>query len=227
MKEPDDQNNKVRFMLVDDHPISREGLGYLIKEDKHYTVAAEAGSAEEALSLLQSVIVDFVVVDISLRGINGIQLIRKIKSAHPSLYVLVVSMHDEALYAERALDAGADGYIMKEVASTKVLGAIKTVLSGSVYLSDAMRERILSEPRLKKDGKTVRRSEIEERLSDREFEIFALIGRGYGPSQIAEELSMSVKTVETHRNNLKMKFNLASAAELREYAIRWFKTNEA
>ncbi len=219
--------NDVRFIIVDDHPISREGFATLINQEQGFAVVAEAGSAEEALALLPTVSVDFIVVDISLRGINGIQLIRKIKSAYPSIYVLVVSMHDEALYAERALDAGANGYIMKEVASMKVLDAIKTVLSGNVYLSDSMRERILSEPSNKKDGKAVRRPEIEERLSDREFEIFELIGRGFGPSQIAQELSMSVKTVETHRNNLKMKFNLASAAELREYAIRWFKTNES
>ncbi len=222
-----EEKHKVRFMLIDDHPISREGLGYLIKEDESYTVAAEVGSAEEALALMQTVPVDFVVVDISLPGINGIQLIRKIRSAYPSLCILVVSMHDEALYAERSLDAGANGYIMKEVASTKVLGAIKTVLSGKVYLSDAMRERIMNEPSRVKDKKNVGRPEIVQRLSDREFEIFELIGRGFGPSKIAEELSMSVKTLETHRNNLKMKFNLASAAELREYAIRWFKTNES
>jgi len=214
-------------MLIDDHPISREGLGYLIKEEESYTVAAEVGSAEEALILLQTVTVDFVVVDISLPGINGIQLIRKMRSAYPSLSILVVSMHDEALYAERSLDAGANGYIMKEVASTKVLHAIKTVLSGKVYLSDTMRERILNEPSRVKDRKIAGRPEIVQRLSDREFEIFELIGRGFGPSKIAEELSMSVKTLETHRNNLKMKFNLASAAELREYAIRWFKTNES
>jgi DNA-binding NarL/FixJ family response regulator len=215
----------VRFMLVDDHPISREGLGYLIKEEEAYSVVAEAGSAEQALELLTTVSVDFIIVDISLKGINGIQLIRKIRSIYPLINILVVSMHDEALYAERALDAGADGYIMKEVASTKVLDAIKTILSGSIYLSEALRERVCERPMKTKAGGG-QKPDIAERLSDREFEVFELIGMGLGPSQIANQLNMSVKTVETHRNNLKMKFNLSNASELREYAIRWFKTHE-
>jgi DNA-binding NarL/FixJ family response regulator len=211
---------QVRFLLVDDHPISREGLVYLINDANEYTVIAEASNAEEALDIIEKKEVDFAVIDISLKGMSGLQLIRKLKNKYPELHILVVSMHDETLYAERALDTGADGYIMKEEASSEVLKAIRQILSGKIYLSDTMQKRMMM-GMMKKRRSAI--SSIVDKLSDREFEIFQLIARGMGPALIAKKLNVSVKTIETHRNNIKIKFNLSTAFELREFAINWFK----
>ncbi|MBN2532714.1 MAG: response regulator transcription factor [Spirochaetales bacterium] len=211
---------QVRFILVDDHPISREGLVYLINDANEYSVIAEASNAEEALEIVDKKEVDFAVIDISLKGMSGLQLIRKLKNKYPELYILVVSMHDETLYAERALDTGADGYIMKEEASNEVLKAIRQILSGKIYLSDVMQKRMMM-GMMKKRRSAI--SSIVDKLSDREFEIFQLIAKGMGPALIAKKLNVSVKTVETHRNNIKIKFNLSTAFELREFAINWFK----
>lgn len=211
---------QVKFLLVDDHPISREGLVYLINDANEYTVIAEASNAKEALDIIKKKEVDFAVIDISLKGMSGLQLIRKLKNTYPELHVLVVSMHDETLYAERALDTGADGYIMKEEASSEVLKAIRQILSGKIYLSDVMQKRMMMGMMKKR---RIAISSIVDKLSDREFEIFQLIARGMGPALIAKKLNVSVKTIETHRNNIKIKFNLSTAFELREFAINWFK----
>lgn len=211
---------QVRFLLVDDHPISREGLVYLINDANEFSVIAEASNAEEALEIMEKKEVDFAVIDISLKGMSGLQLIRKLKSKYTELYILVVSMHDETLYAERALETGADGYIMKEEASNEVLKAIRQILSGKIYLSDVMQKRMMM-GMMKKRRSAI--SSITDKLSDREFEIFQLIARGMGPALIAKKLNVSAKTIETHRNNIKIKFNLSTAFELREFAINWFK----
>jgi DNA-binding NarL/FixJ family response regulator len=211
---------KTRFLVIDDHPISREGLVYLINNERDFTVIAEASSAEEALSIIEEKEVDFALVDISLKGINGLQLIRKLKNGYPKIKILVVSMHDEALYGERAIDTGADGYIMKEETSNKVLKAIRHILAGNIYVSEAMEQRVMLGMMKKRQSPG---SSIVDKLSDREFEIFQLIAKGMGPALIAKKLNMSVKTVETHRNNIKIKFNLSTAYELREFAINWFQ----
>jgi len=218
------EKQTIKFILVDDHPISREGLVYLINEANEYSVVAEASSAEVALDIMEKEDIDFAVIDISLKGMSGLQLIRKLKNKYPGIYILVVSMHDETLYAERALDTGADGYIMKEEASNNILKAIKQILSGKIYLSDVMQKRMLS-GMMKKRRSDI--SSVVDKLSDREFEIFRLIARGMGPALIAKKLNVSVKTIETHRNNIKIKFNLSTAFELREFAINWFKNQPA
>ncbi|MBN2441241.1 MAG: response regulator transcription factor [Spirochaetales bacterium] len=210
---------EIKFILVDDHPISREGLVYLINDTEDFSIVAEASSAEEALEIMEQKEVDFAVVDISLKGISGLQLIRKLKNKYPKLYILVVSMHDETLYAKRALDTGAHGYIMKEEASNEVLNAIRQILAGKIYLSEAMKSRMM----IGISKKRYTTSSIVDKLSDREFEIFQLIARGMGPALIAKKLNVSVKTIETHRNNIKIKFDLSNAFELREFAINWFK----
>lgn len=214
---------ETRFLIIDDHPLFRAGLKQLINQEKGFTVIAEAGDAEEALDLINQQVPDFAIVDISLQGMNGLELIKVVNSKHPNLLILVVSMHDEALYAERALKAGARGYIMKQEASKKVLIAIHQLLDGKVYISEAMHDKMLM-------GMIKGKSELEnnpiDKLSDREFEVFLLIGKGLGPIQVAEELNLSVKTVETYRAHIKTKLMLENAAELRKHAIKWIQSQK-
>lgn len=214
---------ETRFLIIDDHPLFRAGLKQLIDQEKGFTVIAEAGDAEEALNLINQQVPDFAIVDISLKGMNGLELIKVLNSKYPNLLILVVSMHDEALYAERALKAGARGYIMKQEASKKVLTAIHQLLDGKVYISEAMHDKMLM-------GMIKGKSELEnnpiDKLSDREFEVFLLIGKGFGPIQIAEELNLSVKTVETYRAHIKTKLMLENAAELRKHAIKWIQSQK-
>jgi DNA-binding NarL/FixJ family response regulator len=214
---------ETRFLIIDDHPLFRAGLKQLINQEKGFTVIAEAGDAEEALDLVSQEVPDFAIVDISLKGMNGLELIKIMNSKYPNLLILVVSMHDEALYAERALKAGARGYIMKQEASKKVLTAIHQLLDGKVYISEAMHDKMLM-------GMIKGKSELEnnpiDKLSDREFEVFLLIGKGLGPIQIAEELNLSVKTVETYRAHIKTKLMLENAAELRKHAIKWIQSQK-
>jgi DNA-binding NarL/FixJ family response regulator len=213
----------ITFLIIDDHPLFRAGLKQLINQEKGFNVIAEAGDAEEALDIIAQKVPDFAIVDISLRGMNGLELIKILNSKYSQLIILVVSMHDEALYAERALKAGARGYIMKQEASKKVLTAIHQLLDGKVYISEAMHDKILM-------GMIKGKSELEnnpiDKLSDREFEVFLLIGKGLGPIQIAEELNLSVKTVETYRAHIKTKLMLENASELRKHAIKWIQSQK-
>jgi DNA-binding NarL/FixJ family response regulator len=213
----------ITFLIIDDHPLFRAGLKQLINQEKGFNVIAEAGDAEEALDKIAQNVPDFAIVDISLKGMNGLELIKVLNSKYPQLVILVVSMHDEALYAERALKAGARGYIMKQEASKKVLTAIHQLLDGKVYISEAMHDKMLM-------GMIKGKSELEnnpiDKLSDREFEVFLLIGKGLGPIQIAEELNLSVKTVETYRAHIKTKLMLENAAELRKHAIKWIQSQK-
>jgi DNA-binding NarL/FixJ family response regulator len=213
----------ITFLIIDDHPLFRAGLKQLINQEKGFNVIAEAGDAEEALDIITQKVPDFAIVDISLKGMNGLELIKILNSKYSQLIILVVSMHDEALYAERALKAGARGYIMKQEASKKVLTAIHQLLDGKVYISEAMHDKMLM-------GMIKGKSELEnnpiDKLSDREFEVFLLIGKGLGPIQIAEELNLSVKTVETYRAHIKTKLMLENAAELRKHAIKWIQSQK-
>ncbi len=211
----------VRFIIVDDHPISREGFATIINQEKGFSVVAEAGSAEEALEICREKQLDFAIVDISLEGMDGIQLIKQLKKDRPDLKVLVVSMYDEMIYAERALEAGARGYLMKKEASKKVIEAIHAVLEDRVFVSESMQQRFIGEISKKKSRKGTGSS--IDKLSDREFEIFMLIGKGDGPVQIAEKLGLSVKTVQTYRGNMKLKLMLKTTAELRKFSIQWIK----
>jgi DNA-binding NarL/FixJ family response regulator len=210
--------NKTAILIVDDHPIIRQGLTELINQEIDLTVCGEAEEAHRAMQAIKSLKPDIVIVDISLKQTSGMELIKDIKAQYPNLAVLALSMHDESLYAERALRAGAKGYIMKAEATEKVVTAIRKVMSGQIYVSDRMaakmvRKLVSSEP-------DVGASAIE-RLSDRELEVFHLIGQGYGTRQIAERLHLSIKTIETYRAHIKEKLNLADAAELLQYAIQW------
>ena len=205
-------------MLVDDHPIVRQGLGQLINEEPDLSVCAEAEDFGQALSSLDACNPDVAIVDISLKDRSGIELIKEIRAKKPDLPILVLSMHDESLHAERVLRAGAKGYIMKQEATEQVMNAIRKVLKGEVYLSDKMASRMVN--RLVAGPQNVGGSPIE-RLSDREFEVFQMIGQGVGPSEIAEKLGLSVKTVETHRERIKEKLNLATGSELIRYAMQY------
>jgi len=210
------QRNKI--FIVDDHPIVRKGLAQLINQEPDMVICGEAENAQGALELLKRIKPDLAIVDISLQGIDGIELIKKIKDRDVSFPMLVVSMHDEALFAERALKAGAKGYIMKQEAIEKMMEAIRKVINGEVYVSERVSATIV-----KKfiDGKAESGRSPVEVLSNRELEVFQLIGQGFGTRQIAQELNVSIKTVESYRANIKEKLNLRNASELMRHAVHY------
>jgi DNA-binding NarL/FixJ family response regulator len=218
VKRRDSAEPRARILIVDDHPVVRNGLRMLIDDEPDLIVCGEAGDADEAIRVLDAKKPDLVIVDLSLKGSSGLELIKRIKSRTTTSKMLVSSMFDESLYAERVLNAGALGYVSKQEAMEKVVEAIRCVLSGRVYLSAAMSDRMLH--RLARDQKAPERSPVET-LSDRELEVFELIGRGRTTAEIANQLHLSVKTVETHREKVKAKLGLKSAAELYQYAVRW------
>jgi len=207
-----------RLLIVDDHPMMRSGLTQLIDNEGDLKVHAEADNAGQALTAVDKQKFDLALVDISLPDKNGLELIKDIRSLRPELPILVVSMHDEIIYAERALRAGARGYIMKQEGGEKFLQAIRQVLAGKVFVSEKMSARILENfSGLPAASST---SPVQQ-LSDREFEVFQLIGQGVGTGEIAARLRLSVKTVETHRKNIKKKLKLDTATDLLRYAVRW------
>lgn len=209
---------KYRILIVDDHPIVRQGLTEMINHQRDLAVCGAAEDAHRGLDLLQTTRPDLVIVDISLKGSNGLELLKNIRVRYPKTRVLVLSMHDEALYAVRALRAGAAGYIMKQEATHQVLAAIQRVLLGEIYLSERMEKRMMHQL---VGGRSARTGSPIEDLSDRELEVFGLIGQGHGTRQIAEELHLSVKTIESHRAHIKEKLNLKNATELVQHAIQW------
>src|SRR5271168_3780382 len=209
---------KKRIMVVDDHPIVRQGLALLINREPDLVVCGEAEEAMGALHVLASARPDVLIVDISLNGPDGLDLLKSIRTTHPTLPVLILSMHDESIYAERALRAGANGYIMKQEATEKVLVAVRRILSGEIYVSDRIANKMLKH--YITGAGTLRNSSIAD-LSDRELEVFRLIGEGHGTRQIAEELHISVKTVESYQAHIKEKLSLRSARELVQRAIQW------
>ena len=215
---------KKRVMVVDDHPIVRQGLALLINRESDLVVCGEAEEAMGALHVLASARPDVLIVDISLNGPDGIDLLKNIRNTHPTLPVLILSMHDEMIYAERALRAGANGYIMKQEATDKVLIAVRRILNGEVYVSERISNQILKQY-ITGSG-TVRNSSIGD-LSDRELEVFRLIGEGHGTRQIAEELHVSVKTVESYQAHIKEKLSLRSARELMQRAFAWHMSEKA
>jgi len=211
--------SKAKVLLVDDHPVVRRGLAELIDQEPDLAVCGEAEDASEALKAIARSQPDVAIIDISLsKDMSGIELIKNIKVRFPKLTVLVLSMHDETVFAQRALRAGARGYIMKEQAMETVLTAVRQVLDGELYVSEKLAKKMLSG--VIDGGSQADRFPVE-RLTDRELEILQLIGRGLGTSQIAQKLHLSVKTVETHRAHVKEKLDLADSAALTEYAIQW------
>jgi DNA-binding NarL/FixJ family response regulator len=207
-----------RILIVDDHPMMRQGLAQLINHEPDLTTCGEADSAAQALKRISADKPDLVLADISLPGRNGLELIKDVQTLHPGLPVLVVSMHEESLYAERVLRAGGRGYIMKQEGGKRLMRAIRQVLSGQVYVSEAMAAKILE---IFSGHRTEVAQSPVERLSDREFEVFQLVGQGKATREIAEHLHLSVKTVEVHRANIKHKLELKRGADLVRYAIRW------
>lgn len=200
----------------------REGLRQLIANEPDLEVCYEAEDAPRALAAIDSLRPDLALVDISLKESNGLELIKDIRIRQPELPALVLSMHDESLYAERVLRAGGQGYVMKDEGGVKIMAAIRQVLAGRIYLSEKMSDRVLG----KLAGKHAPASTEPsvELLTDREFEVLQLIGRGSTTRQIAEKLRVSVKTVETHRVNIKQKLKLDTAPELIRFAVRWVET---
>jgi DNA-binding NarL/FixJ family response regulator len=209
---------KKRILVVDDHPIVRQGLALLINREPDLVVCGEAEEATGAMHVLASARPDVLIVDISLIGPDGLDLLKNIRTTHPNLPVLILSMHDESIYAERALRAGANGYIMKQEATGKVLVAVRRILNGEIYVSDRIANNMLKHY-ITGSG-TLRNSSIAD-LSDRELEVFRLIGEGHGSRQIAEELHLSIKTVESYQAHIKEKLSLRSARELMQHAIQW------
>jgi DNA-binding NarL/FixJ family response regulator len=208
----------TKILVVDDHPIVRQGLARLIDEEPDLDVYAQAEEAHEAMSIIKQRKPDLVIVDISLKETSGLELIKDIKATYPNLPILALSMHDESLYAERSLRAGARGYVMKTEATAKVVDAIRKILSGRIYVSDNVAGKMMN--KMVGGGPDVSASAIDK-LSDRELEVFSLIGQGYSTRKIAQRLHLSIKTIETYRAHIKEKLNLADSTELLQYAIRW------
>lgn len=208
---------RCRVFLVDDHPIVRQGLALFIDREPDLMVCGEADGATSALQAIRDSTPDFVVLDISLDGPDGLELLKILRARYPNLPVLILSMHDESIYAERALRAGANGYIMKQEATDKVLTAIRHILGGEVYLSDRLTKRMLQQFA---HGSVSPREPLAK-LSDRELEVYRLIGAGHGTRQIADELHVSTKTVESYQAHIKEKLSLRNARELVQHAIEW------
>lgn len=209
---------KSKVLLVDDHPLVREWLANLINQQLDLQICGEASNAAAALELIGVAKPDIAMVDISLEGGSGIELIKKIKAHHPDVIVIVLSMHDEMLYAERALRAGARGYIMKREATKKVLQAIRCVLEGKLYISEKVTS-LMAEKFV--EGRPSLADSPITKLSDRELEVFQLLGKGHSTRQIADDLHVSFKTVQAFCARIKEKLNLANATELLREAIRW------
>jgi DNA-binding NarL/FixJ family response regulator len=213
-----------RLLIVDDHPLFRKGLQELIHSEAEFAVCGEAGNAAEAMEVIRKLNPDMAIVDLSLPGANGIELIKNIRAEFPSLPILVLSMHDESLYALRALRAGAEGYVMKHEAMANVIQAIREVFNGRPYLSPAMAAQVITKfAHRQAEGET----DAVERLSDRELEILELIGKGNEVRQIAKLLHLSPKTVETHRAHIKDKLDLKNSREVARFALQWLSAREA
>jgi DNA-binding NarL/FixJ family response regulator len=211
-----------RILIVDDHPMMRQGLRALIGREQDLDICGEAETAAQALDAVATLMPDLILTDITLPGRNGIELIKDICAVRPGIRILAISTHDESLYAERALRAGARGYIMKDESPSIMMQAIRQVLAGRIFVSAKMSAQILENVA----GLGPTATPIK-RLSDREFEIFQLIGKGKTTVQIANQLHLSAKTVEAHRAHIKEKLDLRTMAELISFAARWVETQDA
>jgi DNA-binding NarL/FixJ family response regulator len=214
----------IRIVVVDDHPLMRKGLVMSLEAESDITVCGQASNAEDGIGTVEAQNPDLVIADISLPGMSGLELIKQIHAIRPGMKTLVVSRHDEALYAERAIRAGAKGYVMKLEAPDVMVKAVRRVMNGGIYVSDEINERLLLG--MASGHEMLAQSPLEV-LSDRELEVFELTGRGYGTRDIAERLHLSVKTVESYRARIKTKLNLNSAAELMQHAVQWVEGEKA
>src|ERR1700722_18731561 len=209
---------RKKVLVVDDHPLLRQGLAMLINQQQDMQVCGEAEEAHVAMQCIAQKRPDIMILDISLKGPDGLELLKSIRASDPDLPVLVLSMHDEAIYAERALRARANGYIMKQEATEKVLVALRRILNGEIYLSDRMANKVLQQ--YVGGPSSIEHSRIAD-LTDRELEVFRLIGEGSGTRQIAERLHLSIKTVESYQAHIKEKLLLRTGRELVQQAIQW------
>ncbi|MBI5511050.1 MAG: response regulator transcription factor [Deltaproteobacteria bacterium] len=214
----------AKVLVVDDHPVLRQGLAALIDHTPDLRVCAQTQDAPGAIAAVRATKPDVVVLDLSLEGGSGLDLLGCLKTTHPELPVLVLSTHDESLYAERALRAGARGYIMKERPIPELMAAIHLVLAGEVYLSDKMSSRLV---RRAVRGEPIESASSVAALSNRELEVFELVGKGYDANEIASRLHLSIKTVHAHRENIKRKLNLGSGTELHQQAFMWIQSEPA
>jgi DNA-binding NarL/FixJ family response regulator len=211
----------IHIVLVDDHPLMREGLAEVLRREPDLQVCGEAEDRAQALIVIKATKPDLVIVDLALKNSHGLELIKDISALYPKLRMLVVSMHDEFVNAERVIRAGASGYITKQEATTKILQAVRCVLSGEIYLSERAAVQIAT----KVAGRTRTGSGLTvDGLTDRELQVFELVGRGHSTRQIAEQLKLDVSTIETYRARIKEKLNLQNSLELLQCAIRWNST---
>jgi DNA-binding NarL/FixJ family response regulator len=214
---------KARIFIVDDHPMTRSGLTHLINHQSDTVVCGEAENAGDALDLLDVSKPDLMLIDITLPGKSGLELIKDVRAMRPDLPILVISMHDESLYADRVLRAGARGYITKHEGGDKMIVAIRQILNGKIYVSESMSAHILE---MFSGGQLgTERSSIQN-LSDREFEVFQALGEGSSTHEIAKKLHLSAKTVDAHRANIKTKLKINTTEELITYAARWTTQQE-
>ncbi|MCP5275746.1 MAG: response regulator transcription factor [Burkholderiales bacterium] len=216
-------HSKAQILLVDDHPMMRHGMAMLIEMEPELEVFAQAGDGEEALAILKNDNpIDIVLLDVTLKTISGFEVIKSLHIHNPGLPVLFISMHDETIYAERALRAGARGYVMKQEPGEVLISAIREVLKGNVYLSKKMHAKLLN----RMVAGNAEPQSLIDRLTPSEFEVLHLIGLGHSSQEIADLLKRSIKTIETHRFNIRTKLNLKDSADLIRYATRWISEEQ-
>jgi DNA-binding NarL/FixJ family response regulator len=221
---PVSTEKKIAVFIVDDHPLVRQGLAQVINGETDMMVCGDAEDAPKALHAVNAKNPDLVIVDISLRGNNGLELIKNIKALKHNLPILVFSMHDETVYAQRALRAGARAYVMKQESADKIITAIRRIMSGDIYVSNRVADQVLHQL---VNGSTDPGGSPVDRLSDRELEVIQLIGRGLSTREIASSLNLSVKTIESHRAHIKEKLNLRNATELVQFSVQWVEQENA
>jgi DNA-binding NarL/FixJ family response regulator len=212
-----------RIVIVDDHPMMRKGLASTLEAEPGYEVIAQLERAEDLINQAESLNPDLIIADVSLPGMNGIELVKNLIFQNPGLKILVVSRHEESLYAERALRAGAMGYVMKFESSDVLMKAVKKVLRGGIFVSEEISEKLLMSAM---SGKPAVAESPVEILSDRELEVFELIGRGKSSNEIADQLHLAVKTIETYRSRIKEKLNFKNSTELVFHAVKWVESGE-
>lgn len=213
-----EERKRNKILIVDDHPVLRHGISQLINNESDLVVCGEAETAPGALEAMRTLRPDLALLDISLQGTNGIELVKLMRAEQPKLPILMLSMHDESLYALRALRAGARGYVMKGEAMDHVLTAIRKVLDGDIYVSPRFSERLVFKAIQSLEGGM---GSPVDKLSDRELEVLQLLGKGFGTREIANELHLSIKTIETHRAHIKEKLGFKDAGEMVRFAIDW------
>jgi DNA-binding NarL/FixJ family response regulator len=226
--DPPSKGERVRVLLVDDHPVMRQGMGAIINEEPDLVVCGEADGVRSAIATADETQPDVALIDLSILDGDGLELIREMKRRFPEVRTLVLSMYEETVYAERAMRAGARGYVMKAEAAKTVMAAIRTVLRGEVYLSERMSAKLAGGDRRGAGSSRVAPAAGRpglERLSDRELQVLRYVGRGMSTSEVADELFISVKTVEAHREHIKQKLELVSSGELLRYAIEHNRLN--